>query len=332
MARFSRRAFLASIAMLGAWPAVSLAQGAQRVRRIGWLTMGSPVSHARVLAAFREGLKDLGWIEGRNVALELRWAEGRLERLPELAAETVQSKPDVIVTASNAVSIALRKATATIPIVMATGSDPVAAGLAGSLARPGGNVTGLTGFYESTPFKMLEVVADLVPRNGRVAVLVDGGSSAAVMRQEMRSKLLQSAAEAGLRLEWLDAATTEAMIETVAGLARDRPAALLVAPGPQVFAAGPRIVEAARPLRIPVVYPFEELVDAGGLMSYAPDLPDSYHRAARYVDLILKGAKPAELPIEQPTRLVLAINLATAKAQGIALPQSLLSRAARIVE
>ncbi|MDH5285292.1 MAG: ABC transporter substrate-binding protein [Betaproteobacteria bacterium] len=194
-------------------------QGVGRMRKIGWLTMGSSTSHACALAAFREGLAELGWIDGRNVVIELRWAEGRPERLPGLAAETVQSKPDVILTASNAVSIAMRKATATIPIVMATGSDPVAAGLADSLARPGGNVTGLTGFCESTPHKMLEIVAGLVPRDARVVALLDGSSSTAVWRQEMRSKLEQSAAAAGLRLQWPDAATTEAMIEVVAGLA-----------------------------------------------------------------------------------------------------------------
>jgi putative ABC transport system substrate-binding protein len=151
------------------------------------------------------------------------------------------------------------------------------------------------------------------------------------MHPEMRRKLEQSAAAAGLRLQWLHAATTEAIIEAVAGLARDRPAALLVLPGPQVFAAASRIVESAQPLRIPVVYPFDEMVDAGGLMSYGVDVPESYRRAARYVDLILKGANPGELPIEQPTRLTLVINMATAKAQGIALPPSLLLRAERLV-
>ena len=326
-----RRHLILSAAALLVAPGGVLAQGTERVRKIGWLTAGSPTSHARPLAAFREGLKEHGWAEGRNLVIELRWAEGKLDRLPELAAETVKAKPDVILTASNTVTLAARKATSTIPIVMATGSDPVADGLASSLARPGGNVTGLTGFYESTPYKMLELVAGLVPRNARVVALVDGRSSAALMRQEMRSKLEQSAVAVGLRLQWLDAATTEAMIEAVAGLARDRPAALLVLPGPQVFAAASRIVESARPLRIPVVYPFEELVDAGGLMSYAVDVPESYRRAARYVDLILKGANPAELPIEQPTRLALVINMATAKAQGIALPPSLLARADRRV-
>jgi putative ABC transport system substrate-binding protein len=332
MAGLSRRSFVVASAVSLAVPVACHAQGAGRVRRIGWLTAGSPVSHARPLAAFREGLKERGWVEGRSVVLELRWAEGDLKRLPELAAETVKAKPDVIVTAANAVTLAMREATATIPIVMATGSDPVASGLAKSMARPGGNVTGLTGFYESTPYKMLELVTGIVPRNARVALLIDRSFSIAVMRDEMRRKLEQSAAVAALRLQWLEAATIEELLQAVAGLAQDRPAALLVLPGAQVFAAGQRIVERAQALRVPVVYPFEELVDAGGLMSYAPDLPDSYRRAARYVDLILKGANPAELPIEQPTRLALAINARTAKAQGVVLPQALLTRADRILE
>ena len=214
-----RRHLILSAAALLVAPGGVRVQGTQRVRRIGWLTMGPSGSRAHFLAAFREGLKEFAWIDGRNVVIELRWAEGRPERLPGLAAETVQSKPDVILTASNAVSIAMRKATAAIPVVMATGSDPVAAGLADSPARPGGNVTGLTGFCESTPGRMLEVVAGLVPRDAHVVALLDGSSSTAVWRQEMRSKLEQSAAAAGLRLQWPDAATTEAMIEVVAGLA-----------------------------------------------------------------------------------------------------------------
>ena len=327
-----RRRLIVSAAVLLAAHRGVRAQGAARVRKIGWLTAGSPTSHARPLAAFREGLKEHGWVEGRNVVIELRWAEGRLDRLPELAAETVRSKPDVILTAANAVTLAAQKATATIPIVMATGSDPIASGLAKSMARPGGNITGLTGFFETTPFKMLELVAGIVPRGSRVALLMDRSFSHAVMRAELRRKLDQSAAAAGLRLQWIEAATTDEMLQEVALLERDRPAALLVLPGAQVFSAATRLVERVQRLRVPVVYPFEEMVDAGGLMSYAPDVPESYRRAARYVDLILRGANPGDLPIEQPTRLALTINARTAKAQGIALPPALVARADRIVE
>lgn len=326
-----RRRFVLAATLLAA-TGLARGQTAGRVRRVGWLTAGSPVSHARALAAFRDGLKEHGWVEGRNVALELRWAEGRMERLPDLAAETVKSRPEVIVTAANVVALALHKVTTTIPIVMATGSDPVAAGLAKSLARPGGNVTGLTGFYESTPAKMLELVAGIVPREARVAVLMDSTSSFAAMGESVSRRLEQDAAAAGLRLAWIAADTTDALLQGIAELGKDRPAAMIILPSAQVFANVPRFVEQARPLRIPVVYPFEEMAEAGGLIAYAPDLLESYRRAARYVDLILKGAKPGELPMEQPTRLVLTVNARTAKAQGVALPPALLARADRIVE
>lgn len=331
MAGIERRVFVLLPFALAA-STVLRAQGKERTRRVAWLTAGSPVSHARPLAAFRDGLKEFGWIEGRNLVLDLRWAEGRLERLADLAVETVRSRPDVILTAANAVTLAMRKATSTIPIVMATGSDPVASGLAASMAKPGGNVTGLTGFYESTPFKMLELVTGIVPRGARVAILIDRSFSVAVMRADLVRKLDGAAAAVELRLHWIEADTTEAMLRGIAELERDRPAALIILPGAQVFAIAPRLVERAQPLRIPVVYPFEEMVDAGGLLGYAPDLLESYRRAARYVDLILKGAQPGDLPIEQPTRLALTINARTAKAQGIVLPQALRARADRIVE
>jgi putative ABC transport system substrate-binding protein len=331
MSASPRRRFVLAATLL-AVTGLARGQTAERVRRVGWLTAGSPVSHARALASFREGLKEHGWVEGHNVALELRWAEGRMERLPDLAAETVKSKPEVIVTAANVVALALHKATTTIPIVMATGSDPVAAGLAKSLARPGGNVTGLTGFYESTPAKMLELVAGIVPRGARVAVLMDNTSGYAMLGESVSRRLEQDAVAAGLRLAWIAADTTDALLQGIAELGKDRPAAMIILPSAQVFANAPRFVEQARPLRIPVVYPFEEMAEAGGLIAYAPDLQESYRRAARYVDRILKGAKPGELPIEQPTRLALTINARTAKAQGIALPAGLLARADRIVE
>ena len=332
MSGTGRRRFLVSAGALFATSAVSCSQPAVAPRRVAWLTAGSPVSHARPLAAFRDGLRDHGWIEGRNVVLGLSWAEGRLERLPELVTEIVASRPDAILAAANVVVLALRKQTSTIPIVMATGADPVAAGLAQSLARPGGNVTGLTGFYERMPFKMLEVASALVARHARVALLYDKAFSTSLMRADMRQDLERSAAASGLTLRFVEVATADEALRSVSALAQDPPTALVVLPGAQIFALGARFVASAEQLRIPVVYPFEELVDAGGLMSYGPDVPDSYRRAARYVDLILRGANPGELAMEQPVRLALVVNARTARAHGIAVPAALLARADRIVD
>ena len=327
----NRRRLLAALFALGmpAWPRVAQTQAPGRVRRIGWLTGGSPKSHARPLEAFRAGLKEYGWVEGQNIAIELRWAEGKLDRLPTLAAELVRLKPEIIVSAANVVHLAVKKETSTIPIVMMTGTDPVASGLAASFARPGGNVTGLTGFYEATQFKMLELAASLVPRGARVSVLVD--VKAAYLPQ-LREDLVNPAKAAGLRVEIVEVAAPGDLARAFAAIGKSRPAALVVLPGSMIFAMGGELVRAAEALGVPVIYPFEEMVEAGGLMSYASPLVESYRRAAYFVDRILKGAKPGDLPIERPTRLSLAINLKAAKAQGIVLPREILLRADRVIE
>jgi len=327
----NRRRLLAALFALGipAWPRVAQTQAPGRVRRIGWLTGGSPKSHARPLGAFRAGLKDYGWVEGQNIAIDLRWAEGKLERLPSLAAELVRLKPEIIVTAANVVHLAVRKETSTIPIVMATGADPVASGLAASFARPGGNVTGLTGFYEATPFKMLELAASLVPRGARVSVLIE---VKAVYLAQLRDDLVNPAKAAGLRVEIVEVATPDDFARAYAAIGKSRPAALVIMPGSMIFALGGGLVKGAEALKVPVIYPFEQMVEAGGLMSYEAPLVDSYRRAAYFVDRILRGAKPGDLPIEQPTQLSLAINLKAAKAQGIVLPREILLRADRVIE
>jgi len=326
-----RRRFTALIAgALAAIVALPRLASGQAVRRIGWLTGGSPKSHAKLLEAFREGLKEHGWVEGRNIALELRWAEGNMERLPLLAAELVRLKPDVIVTAANPVHVAVKKATATIPIVMATGSDPVAAGLVTSLARPGSNVTGLSGFFEATPIKMLELAAALVPRGARVAALLE--TKTAFSLPQYRSEFERTAKATGVRGEFVEVASAEDVARAFAALGKSPPAALIVLPGPTMFFLARDMVKSAGALKVPVIYPFEESVEAGGLMSYSAPLAESYRRAARYVDRILKGAKPGELPIEQPMRLALAVNLKTAKAQGITIPRAVLLRADRVIE
>ena len=327
MRRFHQRRML-----LAAWALLALpsAQTRERTRRIGCLFGGSPKTHERALGALRSGLAEHGWVEGRNIAVELRWAEGRMDRVPSLAAELVQSKPDVIVTAATPLIAELKKATSSIPIVMATGADPVESGLVTSLARPGGNLTGLSGFYEATPIKMLELARALLPRGSRVAALLEANTQ--VTRQRYRDELAITAKSLELRMELFEAASVDDIARILGALAADRPDALIVLPGPMMFAAGSDLIRRTGGSSLPVIYPFEETVDAGGLLSYAADLLDSYRRAARYVDRILRGARPGDLPIEQPTRLSLAVNLRTAKAQGIRIPQSILERADRIIE
>ena len=324
--------------MLSSVAALVVARGASaqparaQARRVAWLTAGSPATHVKLLAAFREGLREHGWVEGRDLVLELRWAEGRIDRLPDLAAEVVRSKPDVILTAANVVNVAMRKATTTIPIVMAASTDPVAAGLAQSLARPGGNATGVTGFYDATPVKMLEIAGSFLPRGARVAVLVDVGYTTSSLYASMRSDLEAFARTSDVRLDFVEGGSAEEVTRKVEALARNRPAALLIAPGALIYAMGGALVKTAGTLGVPVVYPFDEMVDAGGLMSYGVDLAANYRRAARFVDLILRGADPATLPIEQPTRLSLVVNMRAAKAIRLTLPKDLLARADRVIE
>lgn len=327
MIRIRRRQLVLAAVALAMAPS---ARPQERPRRIGCLFGGSSGTHNDALDAFRRGLAEHGWIEGRNVTIDLRFAEGRIERVPTLAAELVASRPDVILTAANPVTVEILKATRSIPIVMATGADPVEFGLVASLSRPGGNLTGLTGFYESTPIKMLELASALVPRGAQVAAIVEANT--VVARERYRKELADTAQKLGLRAQILEVARPDDLERTVDALARNRPDALIVMPGPMIFARGKDLVDRAAALSVPAVYPFEEMTEAGGLMSYAPDLMESYRRAARYVDRILRGANPGELPIEQPTKVRLAVNLRTARAQAIQVPQAILQRADRIIE
>jgi putative ABC transport system substrate-binding protein len=322
----ARRRLLAGLAAALALPA----RAQPRLRRIGWLTGGSPKSHAKVLSAFREGLREHGWVEGKNITLELRWAEGELARLPALADELARLNPDVILTAAQPVNLAMKKATSTIPIVMATGADPVGGGLAASLARPGGNVTGLSGFYEVMPLKMVELAAALVPQGARVAIFVDGKSPFA--RGEYRRDIERAVTAFRLRADYIEAATPDELSRGFAAAGKDRPAMVLALPGSMFFALGERIVRDCAELKLPLVGPFEEWAEAGALMSYAVSLVESYRRAATYVDKILCGAKPADLPIEQPTRLALAVNLRTARQLNVSIPAAVLARADRVIE
>jgi putative ABC transport system substrate-binding protein len=324
-----RRQFLIAAGVLLAVP-LARAQAPERMRRVAWLTGGSPKSHVKLLQAFRDGMREFGWVEGRNLALELRWAEGQSDRLPALAAELARLNPEVIVSAATAVLLVLKKETSSIPIVMATGADPVGAGLAASLARPGGNVTGLTSFYETTPMKMLELAASMAPRGARVSALVDVNTP--FSSTSYRAKIEHTAKALGQRAEFIEASAPQDASRVLEALRKNSPATLIVLPSPMFFALGSELVTRAEALKIPVIYPFEELVEVGGFMSYATPVADNYRRAAFFVDRILRGTKPGDLPIEQPTRLTLAINLKVAKAHGIKIPQSILLRADRVIE
>jgi putative ABC transport system substrate-binding protein len=327
-----RREFLGTMTGgLLAAPLSAEAQQATKVARIGYLATnlaGNP--HGR--EAVRQGLRDLGYVEGRNVVIEYRDAEGKLERLPALAAELVALKVDVIVTASTAAALAAKQATRTLPIVFAVAADPVADGLVTSLARPGGNVTGLSLLFPELVGKGLEHLKRAVPRVSRVAVLWQPGTYGERTEKDLLKEAEVAARALGVRLQVVEARSPADFDRAFSDMTRARAGALTVLGGGMFFGERRRLVDLAAKNRLPAVYPQREYVDAGGLMAYGPSLADMYRRAATYVDKILKGAKPADLPVEQPSKFELVINLKTAKALGLTIPPSVLGRADQVIE
>jgi putative tryptophan/tyrosine transport system substrate-binding protein len=319
------------LSMAGFWlvstPAAARAQHAGKVRRIGFLSLQSGLNSTT--EAFAQGMRELGYVEGRNLTVEYRWAARKEERLPELAAELVRLKVEVIVTAAAPAIEAAKRATSTIPIVMATAADPVGSGLVASLARPGGNVTGLSALSTDLAGKRLQLARELVPKASRVAVLAHHGTSATrLFLEEMRVAAQQM--EVQLVVQEVQAA--DDLPGAFAAMQRERAQALVVQITPFSADNARRIVELAAQYRLPAMYDVRSFVDAGGLVSYGPSLPEMFRRAAFYVDRILKGAKPADLPIEQPTKFEMVINLKTATALGLSIPQSLLVRADQVIE
>lgn len=324
-----RRRFVAGLGVLLASPLVAQAQPAGKVPRIGFLMSTSPTTIADRVAAFREGLRELGWVEGTNIAVEYRWAEGKVARLPDLAAELVRLKPEVIVTAGPTVTHAAREATATIPIVMAFDSDPVGSGFAASLARPGRNITGLSTLAPEISGKQLELLKEIVPKLTRVCVL--GTSSQPGTAQAVRG-VEAAAATLGVQLQHADVESLKD-IETAFRDAAKAHAEAVLAMGSRVLLSHrTRLADLAARNRLPVIYAEGTHVESGGLISYGVSRRDLYRRAAVYVDKILKGAKPDDLPIEQPTKFELAINLKTAKALRLTIPPSVLLRADRVIQ
>ena len=306
------------------------AQQPTKIPRIGVLAAATPATAAHLIEAFKQGLHEHGYVEGQNVALEVRFGDGKAEQFPILAAELVRLKVDVILALTNPVIDAVRQATQTIPIVMPAASDPVGAGFVASLARPSGNITGLTGYSPELNGKRLELLKEAFPKLSRVALLLSPNFPGSTLDL----KETQSAARSlGLRIQPLEVRDASDIDRAFKAMIKERADALTMFPGhPALFVNRKKIVELAANHRLPAMYSLHEFVDDGGLMFYGPDLLVGYRRAADYVDKILKGAKPAELPIEQPMKFELIINLKAAKQIGLTIPPNVLVRADKVIK
>jgi putative tryptophan/tyrosine transport system substrate-binding protein len=311
---------------------VPLATGGQApaIAKIGWLAPATPAAQAHLLEAFMQGLRELGHVEGKTFVLVPRYSEARAERLPEIARELVSLKVDVIVAAGDIAIAAVKQQTRTIPIVMAVSTDPLGTGLVASLARPGGNVSGLSMSSPELSGKRLELLKEVVSRLARVAFLWNPEVRGAVLDYNQTEG---AARTLGLRLQSVEAARAEDLDRAFSAITEQRAQALVVAsPNPVTLSNRGRIASFAQRNRLPSMYANRDYVDAGGLMSYGPSAADLYRRAATYVDKILKGAQPADLPVEQATKFGLVINLKTAKALGLTIPQALLQRADQVID
>jgi putative tryptophan/tyrosine transport system substrate-binding protein len=308
---------------------IAEAQPAKKVPRIGVLWLYSPVIASPFAEAFRQGLRELGYVEGKNIVIEYRHAEGKYDRLPSLAAELVRLNVDIIVTASTQAAQAGQQATRSIPIVMTVVSDPVESGLVASLARPGGNVTGLSLMHPELSGKRLELLKEVIPKLSRVAVL--SNLSNPIIPPLLRET--EAAARAlGVQLQVVEVRDPIELDSAFGAMTRDRAGALVVLPDGTFQNERRRIAALAAKGRLPTMYAWREAVDDGGLMAYGASVPDILRRAATYVDKILKGTKPADLPVEQPLKFELVINLKTAKQIGLTIPQSVLYRADKVIK
>jgi putative ABC transport system substrate-binding protein len=310
-------------------PLVAEAQQPAKVPRIGFLGNSTAAFEANLVGPFRDGLRDLGYVEGRNILIEYRWAEGKYERFPALIAELVALKVDVIVTAGTPAALAVQKAAPSIPLVMVAVGDPIGVGLVASLARPGGNITGLTSIAPELEGKRLELLRQVIPKLSSIAVLWNPDNSFHVgSLKETRA----AAQVLGIKLQLLGVRVSEEFPAAFAAILRERPGALLVLADRIFLHNRVGIVDFEAKHRLPGVYAYRELVEAGGLMSFGPSYAGMHRRAAYYVDKILKGVKPADLPVEQPTKFELVINLKAAKALGLTIPQSVLIRADEVIQ
>jgi ABC-type uncharacterized transport system substrate-binding protein len=324
-----RRAFIGTLAGgLLAAPLAAEAQEAGKVYRVGFL-WDSPAVWPHALEAFRQGLRDAGWVEGQNIVVEYRWAEGRFDRLPGMVEELIRLKVDLIVAPTSIYTGAAMRATSTIPIVFASHADPINSGHVASLARPGKNATGLTILMSETMAKSLELLRAALPGLTRVAVIWDPATPS----HTPAMRAVESTGRAmGLRLQSLAVRSTSAFEDAFSAAVRERAGAVLVLSTPLFMGGTKRLAELALAHKLPTMFGPREHVEAGGLLSYSPDRADLYRRAALYVDKILRGANPAELPVQQATKFELVINLKTAKTLGLTIPPSLLLRADQVIE
>jgi putative ABC transport system substrate-binding protein len=328
--RSTRRRLLIALgaAALGS-PLTPHAQPATKVWRIGFLGSESASGYRTRVDALRAGLRDLGYVEGRNFVIEDRWAEGKYERLPHLAAELVNLKVDVIVTISTPTTRAAQKTTTLIPIVMVGAADPVGGGFVKSLARPEGNITGVSNMAEDLLTKRFELLLSMVPKVSRVAILMNPSNTANIKAPE---RIQAAAQKRGVKILPVRAQSPQELDDAFSLMVREKAGAVMVSADPFFAQESRRIVALALKNRLPSVYGRGEFVEAGGLMSYGDSITDSYRRAATYLDKIFKGAKPADLPVEQPMKIELFINGKTAKALGLKIPNSLLVSADKVIE
>jgi len=323
-----RREFLSLVGGAATWPMVVRAQQSTKLPTIGFMGTTTPSVWQPWTAAFVQRLRELGWIEGRTVAIEYRWAEGRADRWGEIAAELARLKVDIVVTAGVAAVNAARQAMPATPIVFPLANDPVSAGVVASLARPGGNVTGLATLLPDTVGKRLELLREIIPALRRLGVMTNIGFPEAVQEMDTVGPLAKTIGLEVLALEIRRGEDIAPAIEQLNGRAQ----ALYVCPDPLVFLNRHHINTLAQSARLPTMVGFRDFVKAGALVSYGPDVPSMFRRAGDYVDRILRGAKPADIPVEQPTKFDLALNLITAKALGLDVPPTLLARADEVIE
>jgi putative ABC transport system substrate-binding protein len=325
-----RRRFLALLGGAAlAWPLPLRAQQAGKIPRIGFMGNSTEALEANLIGPFREGLREHGYQDGRNIVVEYRWAEGKYDRFPALVAELLAAKVDLIVTAGTPASLAVKKATTTVPLVMVAVGDPVGTGLVPSLARPGGNLTGLSSIAPDLEGKRLELLREVVPGLAHVGVF----HNPANLFHTVSMPLARKAAEAlNIKLQPLSVSASQDLDGAFAAILKEKPDALLVLADRVYLHERKRMMDFALQQRLPNANAHKEMVDAGGLMSYGPSYEDMHRRAAEYVDKILKGAKPGDIPIEQPTKFDLKVNLKTAKALGLVLPPSIQLRADEVVE
>jgi len=323
-----RRAFITLLSGAAAWPLAARAQQSGKLPKIGLLSSGAPAVQGQWVPAFVQRLRELGWIEGRTVVLEVRWAEGRPERFTEIAAEFVRLKVDVIMTYSTAAVIAAKQATSIIPIIFAAANDPIGSGLVASLARPGGNVTGLSLQSTDIAAKRLELLREVVPGVRRLAMLTNSNNPSNVLE----SREIQEAARSlALRVDLPEIQRAEDIAPAIEGL-KGQVDALYVSADPLLIINRIRINTLANVARLPTITSVREWVEAGSLMSYGPSFADLFRRCGDIVDKILRGTEPADIPVEQRTKFDLVINLTTARALGLTVPPTLLARADEMIE